>query len=107
MPIARGMRPRRLQVRSLSCELLLDTAEFAEVAEQFDGVTVYHMMQPVPDTLMVDRLPEKRRYAILREVGLSAHFYQPHSMEVATYRTWDPAWMDRLLARESIAGMAY
>ncbi len=107
IPVARGERPRRLRVRSLWCELLLDTPEFAEVAEQFDGVTVYQMARPVPDSLTVERLPEDRLYAILRQVGLSAHFHQPHSMEVAMYRTWDRAWMDRLLARGAVARLAF
>ena len=56
LPITRGERPRRLQVRSLWCELLFDTRVF---------------------------------------------------VEVALYRTWDRAWMDRLVARESIARLAF
>ncbi len=88
LPVHRGERPRRLRVRSLWCELLLNTAEFVEIAGQFDGVTLFQMDRPVPSTLQVERLPEDRRYAILRQVGLSAHLHQPHSMEVATYRTW-------------------
>jgi hypothetical protein len=103
LPLARGEQPRRVRVRSLRCELLLGTAEFAEIAEQFDGVTIYQMARPVPDTLTVERLPEERLYPILRQVGLAAHFHQPHSMEVAMYRTWDRAWIDSLLAREPIA----
>jgi len=107
IPVLRGEQARRLRVRSLWCELLFDTPEFAEVAGQFDGVTVYQMARPVPHSLTVERLPEARLYDILRGVGLSAHFHQPHSMEVAMYRTWDRTWMDRLLARESIGRLAY
>ena len=102
LPVSRGEQPRQLQVRDLWCELLVDTAEFIRIAGQFDGATVFQMDRPVPNTLQVERLPEDRLYTILREVGLSAHFYQPHSMEVAMYRTWDGAWMDRVLAKDSI-----
>jgi hypothetical protein len=105
MPILRGEQPRSFRVRSVWCELLMSTPEFAEVAEQFDGATIYQMARPVPDTLTVERLPEERLYAILRQAGLSAHFYQPHSMEVAMYRTWDRTWLDRLLAREAISSL--
>lgn len=107
LPLLRGEPPRPVRVRSLWCELLLSTAEFAAVADQFDGVSLYQMDRPVPDTLILERLPQGRLYRILRQVGLSAHFYQPHSMEVATYRTWDRAWLDRLLAREGIGGLVF
>ncbi len=107
MPVARGERPRRLRVRSLWCELLLGTPEFAEVAGQFNRKTVYQITRPVPNSLIVERLPEDRLYTILRQVGLSAHFHQPHSMEVAMYRTWDRAWMDWLLTRESVGRLAF
>jgi hypothetical protein len=63
IPIARGERPRRLRVRSLWCELLLDMPAFAEVAGQFDGGTVYQMARPAPDSLAMQRLPEDRLYA--------------------------------------------
>jgi hypothetical protein len=62
-----------------------------EVADQFDGVTVYQMARPVPGTLAAERLPEERLYPVLRQNGLVAHFHQPHSMEVAMYRSWDRA----------------
>ena len=96
-----------MRVRSLCCDLLLGVAEFREVAGQFDGGAFYQMTRPVPNTLIVERLPQEqeRLYAILRQAGLSAHYYQPHSMEVAVYRTWDPAWMESLLAREDIADL--
>ncbi|MFO0969406.1 MAG: hypothetical protein U0793_27940 [Gemmataceae bacterium] len=103
LPIAREETPRRVRIRSLWCELLLSTAEFVEVADQFDGVTVYQMARPVPSTLTVERLAEERLYPVLRQNGLVAHFHQPHSMEVAMYRSWDRGWVDSLLARESIA----
>jgi hypothetical protein len=103
LPILRGEESRRVRVRSLWCELLLSTAEFAAVADQLDGVTVYQMARQVPDTLAVERLPAERLYPILRQNGLVAHFSQPHSMEVAMYRTWDREWLDKLLARETIA----
>ena len=107
MPVIRGEMPRTLQVRSLRCELLLDTAEFKEIVGEFDGINLFQMTRRVPDTLLVECLPEDRRYLILHGVGLSAHFYQPHSMEVAMYRTWDRPWMDQLLARESVSKLAY
>lgn len=103
MPFARGEQPRRMQVRSLWCELFLDITEFTEAAGQFDGVTMFHMAHPVPDTLSLDRLTGEQQYAVLRQNGLVAHFHQPHSMEVAMYRSWDHAWVQTLLARESIA----
>jgi hypothetical protein len=103
LPINRGEHPKRVRVRSLWCELLMGTAEFVEVADQFDGVTLYQMSRPVPDTLSVERLPAERLYQVLLHNGLLAHFHQPHSMEVAMYRGWDRAWVDTLLAREPIA----
>ena len=103
LPITRGEQPMRVTVRNLWCELLLGTAEFAQIAEQFDGVTVYQMARPVPATLTIERLPEERLYPILRQSGLVAHFHQPHSMEVAMYKTWDRRWIDNLLKRETIA----
>jgi hypothetical protein len=107
LPVAHGEPPRSLQVRNLWCELLFDTSEFMEVAGQFDGLTLYQMARRVPNTLIVERLPEERLYSVLRDVGLSAHFYQPHSMEVAMYRSWDQAWIERLLTQDLISSLAY
>ena len=107
LPICRNELPRRLRVRGLRCELLLDTAEFLEVAQQFDGGNFFQMDRPIPQNLDLQRLPEERIYDILRGVGLSAAFCQPHGMETAQYRTWDHGWMKHLLNKKSVQGLAF
>jgi len=42
-----------------------------EIAGRFDGVTVFLQMdRPAPSTVQVERLPEDRLHASLREVDL-------------------------------------
>lgn len=105
LPLIAGDAPRRLRVRSLHCELLFDTAEFLRLADRFDGVALYQLARPVPGSL-TPGLPHERLLPVLRRFGLAAHFYQPHSMEVASYRTWDRGWMQRVLGNPDVSRLA-
>src|SRR4051812_29936200 len=105
LPIAHDRPPRRVRARWLRFDLLLKTAEFKDVADHFDGITAFHMTRPVPNSLIIEQLPEEQLYRVLRQNGLLAHLHQPHSMEVAMYRTWDKEWMDNLLERETIRNL--
>jgi hypothetical protein len=77
------------QIRNLQFDIQLPVARFREQLSALGdhGVELYLLERPVPNTLTLTEVPEADRGRILKDNGLIARFYLPHSHEVAWLAT--------------------
>jgi len=72
-------------VRDVEFDLQLSVERFLELLPEFEdnGLDLYVMAQPVPDTLTLRGLADGEAQRVLLANGLVAHFDLPHAHEVA------------------------
>lgn len=77
-------------VRGLSFDLQMPTTDFMSRAEDFDnhGLILIQSRHQMPDTLLLDRIPENQQNAILMNNGAILRIYLPHAVETAQVQSF-------------------
>lgn len=78
-------RLENVHVKQLKLDVSLKTAEFLRILPSFKdrGVELVQGVRPLPHGLSIDELKPESKAHILREVGITLHFYIPHPHEHA------------------------
>jgi hypothetical protein len=99
VPLSETSTNRTVLVRDLQFDLLMRTDEFLRYELEFrhGGITLVQVDRPVSDTLLYSRLPNERRYQILRANGLHLEFELPHSGEYASVSSPSRSTLERLI----------
>jgi hypothetical protein len=98
VPLSESEKSYSVSVRSLEFDLIFPTIQFLEVLPEFwdHGVALFQMSKPVPDTLTLDRIPDRSIDEVLIRNGLHLAFYLPHSYETAQFRSPDRRVIERI-----------
>jgi hypothetical protein len=88
----------KAQIRSLTYDIQLPTAEFFARAEAFEthGVDLVQSRRPIPNTLQLDRVPEAQRSQVLQHNGAFLYIHLPHAVETALVRCFEPGYLGRI-----------
>jgi hypothetical protein len=75
----------RVDARDLAFDLQFSVESFPAALPSLEGngLDLYLLDRPVPDTLTLDNVDGEARYRVLRANGLVGHFDLPHAGEVA------------------------
>ena len=110
VPLAADSPCERLRVRGVQYDFQMPTREFLDrVLPRLplsNGIVLFQLDRPVPDTLLYRRLaelPRKHKHAILRRSGWRLTFELPHGGEYAEVTAAERAEVERILAAPAIA----
>ena len=98
--------PRSLEVRSLSFEFQVQTAEFLRLSSGIPAdhpLVLYQMRQRVPDTLLLERLNDRSRVHVLVQNGLHASYFDFQCG--AEFAAPDRRTLDRALRSEQVRAL--
>ncbi|MEY8688777.1 MAG: hypothetical protein AB9M53_02700 [Leptothrix sp. (in: b-proteobacteria)] len=83
------------QVRMLTYDIQVPTAEFLQRAAAFDcfGLSLVQAHKPMPDTLDLSRIPEEQQDAVLMKNGAFLRLWLPHAVETACVVCYEPGYL--------------
>lgn len=84
------------QVRLLSYDLQLTTAEFLNKISAFDnfGLALVQAHKPMPNTLDLARIPEDQQDQVLINNGAFLRLWLPHAVETACLVCYEHGYLD-------------
>jgi hypothetical protein len=73
------------EYRLVQYDMMLQTSRFLNIVPELEdfGVRLVQTHNRMPDTLVLDRIPENQQLEILKKNGAFLHFYLPHAQETA------------------------
>jgi hypothetical protein len=88
----------KAQIRALTYDMQLPTAEFIAHAEAFEanGIDLVQCRGPIPNTLELSRVTEAQRSEVLRLNGAFLYIHLPHAVETALVRCFQPGYLERI-----------
>lgn len=83
------------QVRMLTYDMQLPTADFLQYAAAFDdcGLSLVQAHKPMPDTLDLSRISEEQQDAVLMKNGAFLRLWLPHAIETACVVCYEPGYL--------------
>lgn len=91
----------RGQVRQLSYDLQLPTAEFLRQSRAFDdhGLALVQARRPMPDTLDLRRIPDDQQDQVLVRNGAFLRLWLPHAVETAWVVCYEAGYLESVRSR--------
>ena len=88
------------EFRSITYDLMLSTAQFLNIAEEFDdhGLVLIQSHQRMPDTLELSGIPENQQAKVLRNNGAFLRIYLPHAIETAQVQCFEKGYLASVAA---------
>ena len=87
------------EIRLLSYDLQMPTAQFLDVSVSFDqsGLSLVQSRKRMPNTLQFDRVENSERHRILRLNGAFLMIDLPHANETAVVSCFEPGYLRNFL----------
>ncbi len=106
VPLTKSEYSLDISVRSLRFDLLLEYPYFMDILGHFisQGLELYQLSKPVPDTLTMHGISRDNRMQILLENDVKTGFYLPHANEEATFWSNDREIIKYALSFKEVTG---
>ena len=87
-----------VQVRDLRYDLQMETSEFIKQVDLFNefGLVLIQSTKPMPDTLMLERIPEEHQSKVLINNGAVLRMFLPHAIETAMIVSYRKGYLGAL-----------
>lgn len=84
-----------VQLRYLTYDLMLETAEFLKNIHQFNdsGLLLIQSQRPMPSSLFLGRISEDHQNAVLIQNGATLKIFLPHAIETALIVSYRPGFL--------------
>lgn len=88
-------------VRNLCLDLQLSTSDFISRATEFDdhGLLLIQSQKQMPDTLLLERIPELQQTDVLIQNGATMRIYLPHAIETAQVKSFTKGYLSNIIGK--------
>ena len=104
LPVNKYRATINAEFRSVGYDLMLPTAQFLELATEFEdhGLVLIQSRQRMPDTLDISRIPEKQQAKVLRNNGAFLRMHLPHAVETAQVQCFEKGYLASVAAPNNL-----
>ena len=83
------------EYRTVQYDFMLQTSRFLHVASELDdsGLKLVQSYNRMPDTLVLDGIPENQQPEILKKNGAFLRFYLPNAIETAQVQCFESGYL--------------
>lgn len=99
VPLSASGKYYQLEVRHLTFDLRMPTAEFLDLLPEFagHGIDLVQSFKPLPDTLRLDHLRPASQAQVWKQNGVYLRFFLPHRWEITTITSPHPEVLEQIL----------
>ncbi len=93
------------RIRNLEYDLQISLSDFARLKNEImlDGFELFQTLKPIPDTLLLDRIPQNNRFRVLQNNGVILGIEQPSKHDICYFWTFSVALLTRLISQKVVA----